>query len=50
MGGFKKFLWSLMTIVLIVISAILASLALVAAEKVVKTGSSYDNFLDEEDE
>ena len=29
MGGFKKFLWSLMTIVLIVISAILASLALV---------------------
>ena len=29
MGGFKKFLWSLMTIVLIVLSAILASLALV---------------------
>lgn len=29
MGAFKKFLWSLMTIVLIVISAILASLALV---------------------
>ena len=28
----------------------IASLALVAAEKVVKTGSSYDNFLDEEDE
>ena len=28
----------------------IAGLALVAAEKVVKTGSSYDNFLDEEDE
>lgn len=29
MGGFKKFLWSLMTIVLIILSAILASVALV---------------------
>ena len=28
MGGFKKFLWSLMTIALIIISAILGTLAL----------------------
>lgn len=33
-----------------VLESEIASLALVAAEKVVKTGSSYDNFLDEEDE
>lgn len=33
-----------------VLESEIASLALVAAEKVVKTGSSYDNFLDEEDD
>ena len=33
-----------------VLESEIANLALVAAEKVVKTGSSYDNFLDEEDE